>query len=293
MTIESPSVVDDLKWKMATLEDKILGEKLHYYCSSSEDDDEDDDDKDGDAAIAQKPEMEKPEIRQWEGTSVNTGPKGVLKDWQRYKQLESEQREKQEAEKVALFQKLSLTCRSHAEDAQEKEDLDELLNDDFLKEYMQKRLQEMIGKSKNLPRFGSVITLQSGDHFLEAVDKEAKSVTIIIHLFEDGVVGCEAMDGCLSCLATEYPNFKFCRLRASTAGVSGHFKSTGVPALLVYKSGTLVGNFVRITDELGEDFFAVEVQDFLIEHGILPDKSLVPDLVRSNLSDTGSDFGVD
>ena len=26
---------------MATLDDKLLGEKLHYYCSSSEDEDED------------------------------------------------------------------------------------------------------------------------------------------------------------------------------------------------------------------------------------------------------------
>ncbi len=32
---------------MATLDDKLLGEKLHYYCSSSEDEGEDDDD-DGD-----------------------------------------------------------------------------------------------------------------------------------------------------------------------------------------------------------------------------------------------------
>ncbi len=37
-------------YNMATLDDKLLGEKLHYYCSSSEDegdDDEDDGDKVG------------------------------------------------------------------------------------------------------------------------------------------------------------------------------------------------------------------------------------------------------
>lgn len=31
---------------MATLDDKILGEKRHYYCSSSSDEDDSDDDKD-------------------------------------------------------------------------------------------------------------------------------------------------------------------------------------------------------------------------------------------------------
>jgi hypothetical protein len=32
---------------MATLDDKLLGEKLHYYCSSSEDDNDDDESKAG------------------------------------------------------------------------------------------------------------------------------------------------------------------------------------------------------------------------------------------------------
>ena len=30
--------------------------------------------------------------RDWDGSSANTGPKGVIKDWQRYKQLETEKR---------------------------------------------------------------------------------------------------------------------------------------------------------------------------------------------------------
>jgi len=42
-----------------------------------------------------------------------TGPKGVIADWRRFKQLETEKREEQERELVDLQKKLSLTCRSN------------------------------------------------------------------------------------------------------------------------------------------------------------------------------------
>ena len=68
---------------MTTLEDKILGEKSQYYCSSSED--EADDDSNGsdklNKACASKVsyEDESKNFSEWGGTSSNTGPKGVIK----------------------------------------------------------------------------------------------------------------------------------------------------------------------------------------------------------------------
>lgn len=63
----------------------------------------------------------------------------------------------------------------------------------------------------------------------------------------------------------------------------------------MYKKGVLLGNFVRLTDEFGEDFYADDVQNFLVEHGFLPDNSCVPEIVsksiRTNLShDDDSDL---
>ena len=80
---------------MATLDDKLLGEKLHYYCSSSEDEGEGSDDEGGrkeKAGAGASSEGVAPQGQAWDGSSANTGPKGVLKDWQRYKQLETEMR---------------------------------------------------------------------------------------------------------------------------------------------------------------------------------------------------------
>jgi len=291
---------------MSTLEDRILGEKSQYYCSSSEDEGGSDSEEGkgstarGTMGINRGPDI--PETRTWEGSSTNTGPKGVIKDWQRFKQLEIEKREAQEAERLELINKLSLTCQSTLDEEKEKaeekqldEEIEGLLKDEFLKEYMHNRMKEMMAKIEELPRFGGVVSLSTGDAFLDAIDKEKKDVTVMIVLYEEKATGCESLVGCLSTLAQDHPHVKFCKIRASTAGLSVHFKISGVPALLVYKGGCLVGNFVRMTDEFGEDFYAGDVESFLIEHGMLPDKTLVPQIIRENSTaqvgeDSGSEF---
>ncbi|XP_017883925.1 phosducin-like protein [Ceratina calcarata] len=279
---------------MSTLEDKILGEKLHYYCSSSEEEDNDsaDSDKETDENHPQIiTESVEPSFSEWDGTSANTGPKGVIKDWQRYKQLEAEKRDEQRKERLQLINKLSLTCRSSLDDEKEKimqndPELAELLADDFLLEYQRQRMKEMLARTEKL-RFGKLINLETTDQFLEAIDNEEKSVTIVIHIYENDIPGCEAMNGCLLSVAQDYPFVKFCKILGSVAGLSKHFKKEGVPALLVYKAGQVIGNFVRVTDYLGDDFYASDVEAFLIEHGMLTDKNCIPPLTQNeNTSDS-------
>lgn len=59
---------------MTTLDDKLLGEKLQYYCSSSEDEDSDhDEDEEGPKTIRDQAVLE-PEVEySADGTAVNTG----------------------------------------------------------------------------------------------------------------------------------------------------------------------------------------------------------------------------
>lgn len=142
-----------------------------------------------------------------------------MKDWQRYKQLEAEKRESQAKEKLQLMKKLSLTCRSALDEEKEKlnetdPDLANLLVDEFLLEYQRQRMKEMLAKAEKL-QFGTVINLESTDQFLQAIDEEDKSVTVVVHIYEHNIPGCEAMDGCLTSLATEYSHVKFCRILGS------------------------------------------------------------------------------
>ncbi|KAL0271303.1 UNVERIFIED_CONTAM: hypothetical protein PYX00_008438 [Menopon gallinae] len=238
---------------MTTLEDKLLGIKRENYCSSSESECEPDSDEESEKGKTVEVESTPPPvIREPDGSSANTGPKGVIKDWQRYKQLESEQREEREREKLALIQKLSMTCRPEA--GQEDPELDELLEDSFILEYSKRRMQEMFQKVAELPKFGSVINLSSGEEFLDAVDKENKNVTVVVHIYEEKAPGCKVMNESL--------------------------KVSGVPALLVYKNGNLVGNYVHLTEEFGREFEASDVEGFLIENGVMVDNSCVPSLLK-------------
>ncbi|TGZ49784.1 Phosducin-like protein [Temnothorax longispinosus] len=282
---------------MSTLEDKILGEKLHYYCSSSSSEDEgnnsgDSDKECDDCYIREKAiycllytsrcNIPRLHIQNGMGPPVTQD----LKDWQRYKQLEAEKRESQEKERLQLIKKLSLTCRSTLDEEKEKmneadPELADLLTDEFLLEYQRQRMKEMLAKTKKL-YFGKVIDLENTDQFLQAIDEEDKSVIVIVHIYEDNVAGCEAMNGCLISLAEEYPYVKFCRILGSVAGLSKQFKKFGVPTLLAYKNGQVIGNFVHVTDHLGTDFYSSDVEAFLIEHGILTDKNCVPLIVSKN-----------
>lgn len=139
-----------------------------------------------------------------------------FKDWQRYKQLQAEKREEQEKERLQLIKKLSLTCRSSLDEEKEKimqtdPDLAELLSDEFLLDYQRQRMKEMLARSEKL-HFGRVINLETADQFLDAIDNEDKSVTIVVHIYENNVPGCEAMNGCLISLAEDYPFVKFCKI---------------------------------------------------------------------------------
>lgn len=258
-------------------DDKLLGEKVDNYCSSSEDEEERDSGDELENVPANKGPQFIPDkqVEPYNGTCTNTGPKGVLNDWREFKRLETEQREEQEMQRQAMMKKLQMTCRSHLNDEKEKKKDKEFMqqiddvDDEFLRLYRQKRIEEMRKAFETTPKFGKVISLDKSN-FIDALDKEKPGVKVIIHVYEENVKACEAMDGCLNCLAKEYPNVKFCKIKATEACLSRTFSNNGVPALLIYKNGDLIGNYIRLSDEFGEDFYATEVESFLQEHGMLP-----------------------
>lgn len=261
---------------MATLEDKLMGEKLEYYCSSSEDED------DGKASNAppQEPSFSKRGTH-WTGTSQNTGPKGVVQDWQLYKQLESQQREENDKQRLEMMKKLSITTSTKREDEERKKEeeleaeLAELLDEEILQQFQKQRMAEMLQMCGQQKVFGKVIQLATSEDFLNAIEKENPNTTVIIHIYEKNVNSCNTLNTCLDTLASEYKNIKFCKIISSTAGMSSKFKSKGLPAILVYKSNQMIGNFVRVTDELTDDFFASDLESFLIENGMISDKNIV------------------
>lgn len=193
-----------------------------------------------------------------------------------------------ERERCELMKKLSITAKTSAEDQKAKEqaefddELNELLNDDFLQQFQKRRMQEMLAMSGVEPKFGEVISLKNGDDFLTSIDNEHKSVTVIIHIYEDKYRACKSMNKCIIKLAKEYPSVKFCKILSSVAGLSKNFKTVALPTLIVYKNGQVIGNFIRLGDEFGEDFYSSDVEGYLIEHGLLQDRSMLPPIASSS-----------
>ena len=106
------------------LDDKILGEKVNNYISSSEDEDEGDPNAEhpeytyggtnsSQSQLPPEPVIEPPVIDR--SRTSATGPKGVLEDYKRFKQMEAEKREQQRQELRALTQRIAMTCKPSGE----------------------------------------------------------------------------------------------------------------------------------------------------------------------------------
>lgn len=267
---------------MTTLDDKLLGLKTQNYVSSSESEGEDDDEKSPGGEDSRDEEIDLGDVAappDFRLEVPKTGPKGVIQDYRRYKQLETEQRKEKEKEMRSLAQKFSVSCQSSLDDEREKELLKELEldADEFIQQYHLQRLLQLKQEQEqrlqlNRPKFGKVITLLDKHQFLDAVDKENPNVIVVVHLYSEDLQSCRAMNGCLQCLAQQYSLVKFCKIIARDTGISRHFTSEGLPALLVYKSGQIIGNFVKLEDTFGQDFFAVDVESCLIENDILTEE---------------------
>ena len=88
------------------------------------------------------------------------------------------------------------------------EDLENLLDDDYLKEFMERRMREMMVAKQPSKRFGFLGDLSGGEGFLDAIDKEDKAVTVVVFIYEDGTAGCEPMHKALQTVSKDYPGTK-------------------------------------------------------------------------------------
>ncbi|XDV41596.1 hypothetical protein PO909_010438 [Leuciscus waleckii] len=151
----------------------------------------------------------------------------------------------------------------------------ELIKEDdekSLRKYRKQCMQEMHEHLSFGPKFETVYDLDSGEAFLEVIEKEHRLTVVVVHIYKDGVKGCDALNSCMDCLASEYTTVKFCRIRAAATGAGERFSDDVLPTLLVYKAGELLGNFLAVTQHFNEEFFATDVEAFLNEYGLLPVK---------------------
>ncbi|XP_075396619.1 phosducin [Tenrec ecaudatus] len=220
----------------------------------------------------------------FEGQATHTGPKGVIHDWRKFK-LESEDGDSIPPNKKEILRQMSSPHSRDEKDSQARYGRKmsiqeyELIHQDkedesCLRKYRRQCMQDMHQKLSFGPRYGFVYELETGEEFLSTVEKEQKITTVIVHIYEDGIRGCSALNSSLMCLAAEYPMVKFCKMKASNTGAGDRFSSDVLPALLVYKGGELIGNFISVADQFTEEVFAGDVESFLNEYGLLPEREM-------------------
>uniref|UniRef100_A0A8C6XNF2 Phosducin n=1 Tax=Naja naja TaxID=35670 RepID=A0A8C6XNF2_NAJNA len=223
------------------------------------------------------------------------GPKGVINDWRKFK-LESQDQDRLPPSKRELLIRQisspyncgkvsdSFSIYSRNMSVQEYELLNVKEDESCLQQYRKRCMKNMHERLSFAPRHGYVSELQDGKEFLEAVEKEHKATTVIVHIYEDDIKECEALNSSLTNLAAEYSIVKFCKIKATNTGAGDRFSSDVLPTLLVYKGGQLVSNFISVTDQLNGEFSATDVETFLNEYGLLPQKG-IPELDNGDMDE--------
>uniref|UniRef100_A0A0N4TDG6 Phosducin domain-containing protein n=1 Tax=Brugia pahangi TaxID=6280 RepID=A0A0N4TDG6_BRUPA len=91
---------------------------------------------------------------------------------------------------------------------------------------------------------------------------------VLIHIYDDDNEACITLNKVFNTLAIRYPHLRLAKVLPLTIGMSQQFKMNALPTLQVYRNESLLGNFVRITDQLGEKFTVDQLIRFLSENEI-------------------------
>eukprot|EP01029_Cantina_marsupialis_P028965 TRINITY_DN778261_c0_g1_i1.p1 TRINITY_DN778261_c0_g1~~TRINITY_DN778261_c0_g1_i1.p1 ORF type:complete len:260 (-),score=74.08 TRINITY_DN778261_c0_g1_i1:168-947(-) len=200
----------------------------------------------------------------------NTGAKGVLADYKRHqamKQMEFERAHMQSQ------RNMSIQARKFRDVEEEKEvdsseldsDFDDDSDDDFMRQYREKRMQEM--KSNMFGQNFGKIQFCSASEYVDEVNSADPSVFVVGHCYEDFLPASRVVNNELRVIAKKYPGVKFVAFQPSDLIRLDHII---LPAFLINKGGNQVETIPRIQDEIGTEVITADDLEWLLnKHGVL------------------------
>jgi hypothetical protein len=211
-----------------------------------------------------------------------TGVKGVLADYKAHKAMERAAQEAKVAFQDSVFKRIAEGYKLSPEEAlliqQQKDaqknankqrdesddddgsDEDDDDDEEFMKEFREKRLQEMMAKASQ-PVFSGCKDVDTND-FIEEVDQADPRTIVVVHLYEPSVQFCIRMNRFLEEISRSMPKIKFLRMKASQNEIE--VDRMTLPILNIYRAGEVVSVLAGIAAELG-DFFTKEDVEWLLE----------------------------
>ncbi|KAL3114231.1 hypothetical protein niasHT_014075 [Heterodera trifolii] len=250
---------------MASIDEKLLDGPSVGYCSSSDEEYE----GGGTAVVGGVMQSSLAESQQSKNVNTSdgtprTGPKGVLADFERFRQENLTRAALDEAKFLQVANRFSLSHKPTT-DGTESGDEDEL-------ERIRSRRVEQL---KNLAR-GRIVEVPSRLDFLSLIENEScNGALLFIHIYSDGHEQSNQLNDALLELAGRLGGaarptkaVKFYKVQAKVLGTSENFTLNALPTLQVYSDEQLIGNFIRMSAELGDDYDGAELYKFLRGHGI-------------------------
>uniref|UniRef100_A0A7E4UPZ9 Phosducin domain-containing protein n=1 Tax=Panagrellus redivivus TaxID=6233 RepID=A0A7E4UPZ9_PANRE len=234
---------------MSTLDEKFLDGPTVGYCSDSDE---------------EAPSASVPAENEYPGSrpqSAQTGPKGVLNDYKRH----GEELRQKKLERDAWLRKEAqrMTVKPNRNTDNKANDDDDSDDESALEKIRRQRMNMM----RDMRR-GRIMEVPDKHDFVRIVDSSVPDEVVFMHIYRDGLEGCQFLNDALLVLAGRIEKAKFYKVKATLLETSKSFEENALPTLQVYVNGDLTGNFVRITDDLSEDFGCDDLIQFLGRHEI-------------------------
>ncbi|KAF2646132.1 thioredoxin-like protein [Massarina eburnea CBS 473.64] len=184
-------------------------------------------------------------------SEANTGPKGVIADAHAFEKAKKQARRFTWSKKAAP-EGYSVTAY-HEEKMPSSDDDSE---EGFMRKWREARLKELQTAGQRIRsrtvspsrRIYGTMPQVDGEGFLEAIEKVAHDVPVVVFIFDKDVPSC-AVEQCMYEVARRNDTIRFIKLHYEDA----EMENAGVPAVLAYRNGEKFAGLVPVLDELPED----------------------------------------
>ncbi|KAL7072119.1 hypothetical protein ACQ4LE_008342 [Meloidogyne hapla] len=233
---------------MANFEEKFLDGPNVGYCSSSDDEQD----------LLKEEQNSAYNFAKYQKTE-RTGPKGVLTDHELFKK---EKFIEQRAKEAALLKEATRFTLENPPNRFEEEDEEEL----ELKRIRERRVEQLKSRAK-----GQILKISDRFEFLDLIEQQSPDNYLFILIHLDGNERCEHLNSALlelSGILNNQEKMKFYKIESIVLGTSNKFTKEALPVLQIYKAGQLIGNFICLDKEMGEDYDGQDLLNFLKRNGI-------------------------
>jgi hypothetical protein len=165
-----------------------------------------------------------------------------------------------EFEQAVVNKKESVEKKLEKKSLEEVQELEDELDDDFLRRFRQKRISELQQKAQK-EKFGQVFIIQRAD-FVRHVTEASQESWVVVELYQDGNEQSRLMSEMIQLLAQRQKATKFVRIQ-STECVE-NWPDDHVPCLFLYHQGALQKKVIGLAFCGGKEGATVDKLDWAL-----------------------------